>query len=373
MLLVALSAAGSGRAQEWGGAVAGGGEFNLTPEITGHGWLLFDALGQGVVGNGNLRLHYNTTKLHVGIERLSFAKGKMAFFGFLEGEALLSQLLTDYSKRGRRIRELGFNASYTLLSTKLQWYPGNYQTLELVLAARHWWFKTNANTLAGFDLPPNTFVFEPRIGYVFWKIDAPAEEWEAHRFFPRIRGIAFRISGGVDVRSRVASWGIADGRNEPERAIWTIRQSLGAGWQLAPLLRLQLDQWGSYGWSEDDITRNRIGGVNPYVIPVPGLPWTGLVSERVFSGQLGLHVRTGQTSRHEVGLLVGGGAFNDVARDGALATYGGAGGLSAVGDLRFGERDRFQLHLRFSWGFPVVWLLDGPYLAGLLSIGARVF
>ena len=105
------------------------------------------------MGNGSLRLHYNTTKIHVGIERLSFANDKLAFFVFAEAEGILSQLLRDYFKRGRRIPEFGFNASYTLLNAKLQWYPGKYQTLEVVLAARYWWFATNRRTDSSVVLP----------------------------------------------------------------------------------------------------------------------------------------------------------------------------------------------------------------------------
>lgn len=364
---------GGARAQEWGGVVAAGGEYNFSPAFTGRGWGLFDAMGAGVVGNGNLRLHYNTTKLHVGIERLFFAKNKMAFFAFAEGQLILAQILRDYFKRGQRIAELGFDASEARLHAKLQWYPGPYQTLEVTVEGHYWWFGTNRNTAPNFVLPPNTWVFEPRIGYVFWKIDAHGEEWEAHRFYPRVRGVALGIRGGVDVRSRSGAWGLPDGRNDPGRAIYTVRQWLRAGWQFVPLARLQVDQWGSYGWGEDDITRNRVGGVNPYVVPVPGLPWTGLVSERLFSAQLGVHIKAKEASRHEFGVLLGGGAFNDVTRDGAISTYGGAGGLALFGDFRFGERDRYQLHARFSYGLPVVWLLDGPYLSGLLTFGARVF
>ena len=358
---------------DWDGVVAAGAEFNVSPEFVGHGWVLFDARARGLVGNGDLVLYYNTTKVRVGIDRLTFAKGKLAFFAFAEAEALLSQLLTDYFQRGRRIFEFGFNASYTLLSTKLQWYPGKYQTLEVLAQARYWWFVPSSRTDPSVVLPPNTFVFEPRIGYVFWKVDAPSREWEAHRLFPRIRGIALGVSGGVDVRARTAAWGVGDGRNTANRAIYTVRQWLHTGWQFVPLARLQLDQWGSYGWNEDDITRNRIGGVNPYVIPVPGLPWSGLISERLFSAQLGFHIRATESSPHEFGVLVGGGAFNDVTRENALNTYGGAGGVSLFGDLRFGPEQSWQLHARLSYGFPVAWLLDGPYIAGLLALGARVF
>ena len=359
--------------KHWHGAALGGGELNFTPQLTGHGWASFDSVGEGIIGGGNLRLYYNTTKLHVGIERLSFADGKLAFFGFIEGEAVISQLLNDYFQNGQRIKELGFKASYLLVAPKLQWYPGKHQTLELILAARRWWFGPRAETSLPNGLPPNTWVFEPRIGYNYWNIDLPGYEWEAHRIFPRIEGIAVGITGGLDVRSDVRPWGVADGRNDPGKVMYNVSQWLRAGWQVAPLVRLQLDEWGNYGWRQDDITRRRMGGVNPYVIPVPGLPWTGLISERLLAGQLGLHLKAKESSQHEFGLLLGGGTFNDVNRVGALRTYGGAGGLSLLGDLRFGPTGRYQVNIRASWGFPTVWLFDQPYFAGLLAFGARIW
>lgn len=359
--------------ESWHAAALGGGELTLGPQLTGHGWASFDSVGEGIVGNGNLRLFYNTTKLHAGIERLTFADGKLAFFGFVEGEAVISQLLNDYFERGRRISERGFKASYLLLDTKLQWYPGDHQTLELIVAARHWWFGPRDNTSDAYALPPDTWVFEPRIGYNFWKIDVPAHEWEAHRIFPRIEGIAVGITGGFDLRSDVRPWGLDDGRNDPGKVQYSVSQWLRAGWRLGPLVRLQLDEWGNYGWRQDDITRRRIGGVNPYVIPVPGLPWTGLISERLLAAQLGLHLKVKESSQHELGLLVGGGAFNDVTRTGDLNAYGGAGGVSLHGDLRFGPTGRYQVNIRVSYGFPTPWLLEPPYFAGLLAFGARIF
>ncbi len=361
----------------WHAAALGGGELNFVPgldqQLTGHGWASFDSVGEGIVGGGNLRLFYNTTKLHVGIERLSFADDKLAFFAFVEGEAVISQLLNDYFQQGLRISEYGFKASYVLVSTKLQWYPGKNQTLEVILGARRWWFAQRSSTSADYQLPPNTWVFEPRIGYNYWNIDVPATEWEAHRIFPRITGVAVGIDGGLDVRSDVQRWGLDDGRNDPGKVMYSVSQWLRAGWQLGPFVRLQLDEWGNYGWAQDDITRRRMGGVSPYVIPVPGLPWPGLISERLLAGQLGLHLKVKESSQHELGLLVGGGAFNDVYRVGALSTYGGAGGLALLGDLRFGPAGRYQVNIRVSWGFPVSWLLDPPYFSGLVAFGARIF
>lgn len=359
--------------ERWHAAALGGGELTVASQLTGHGWASFDSVGEGVVGNGNLRLFVNTTKLHAGIERLSFAGGKLAFFGFLEGEALISQLLNDYFQNGIRISEYGFRASYLLLDTKLQWYPGKHQTLELIASARHWWFGERSSTSPDYALPPDAWVFEPRVGYNYWKIDVPAYEWEAHRVFPRIEGVAVGITGGLDLRSDVRVWGLDDGRNDPGKVMYSVSQWLRAGWRLGSLVRLQLEQWGNYGWRQDDIARRRIGGVNPYVIAVPGLPWTGLISERLLAALLGVHLRPKESSPHEIGVLVGGGTFNDVDRVGALGTYGGAGGVSLHADLRFGPTGRYQVNIRASYGFPAAWLLDPPYFAGLLAFGARIF
>lgn len=381
VVVLAYPATGMAAPEHWHAAALGGGELNFAPnlnsQLKGHGWASFDSVGQGIVGGGNLHLFYNTTKAHAGIERLSFAHDKLAFFAFLEGEAVISQLLSDYYKQGLRISERGIKASYVLLQTKLQWYPGHHQTLEIVAPVRHWWFGTRSNTSPDYMLPANTWVFEPRIGYNYWNIDAPAEEWEAHRIFPRITGVAVGIDGGLDVRSNARVWGgtgsIADGRNDPGKVMYNVDQWLRAGWQLGQFVRLQLDEWANYGWKQDDITRRRIGGASPYVIPVPGIPWPGLISERLVAGQLGLHLKAKASSQHEFGVLVAGGAFNDVYRVGALSTYGGAGGLAVFGDLRFGPTGRYQVNIRASWGFPVSWLLDTPYFSGLVAFGARIF
>jgi len=377
VVAIAWPTASMAEPENWHAAALVGGELSFVPrldqQLTGHGWVAFDSVGVGIVGGGNLRLFYNTTKIHAGIERLPFAHNRLAFFAFIEGEAFISQLLNDYFQQGRRVSEFGIEASYVLLSTKLQWYPGKHQTLEISVPVRRWWFGDRSDTSAAYLLPANTWVFEPRIGYNYWNIDAPAEEWEAHRVFPRIKGVAVGIEGGVDVRSDSRQWGVDDGRNDPGKVIYSVSQRLRAGWQKGSFVRLQLDEWANYGWRQDDITRRRIGGVNPYVVPVPGLPWPGLISERLLAGQLGLHLKAKKTSQHEFGLLLGGGAFNDVYRVGALSTYGGAGGLALFGDLRFGPTGRYQLDIRASYGFPTAWLLAPPYISALLAFGARIF
>ena len=46
------------------------------------------------------------------------------------------------------------------------------------------------------------------------------------------------------------------------------------------------------------LTRNRVGGMNPYVIGIPGLPWAALLSERLVIGQLSAHIRACESSPH---------------------------------------------------------------------------
>jgi len=135
------------------------------------------------------------------------------------------------------------------------------------------------------------------------------------------------IDGGLDLRSDARPWGIPDGRNDPGKVFYSVGQWLKAGWQLGTSVRLQLD----------------------------------------------LHLKAKESSQHEFGFLVAGGAFNDVYRVGALNTYGGAGGLTVFGDLRFGPTGRYQVNIRGSWGFPALWLQDPPYIAVLAALGVRIF
>ena len=356
-------------AQSWQAASAAGGDFALQPELEGHGFVLFDATRSEVAG-GTLRLAFNTDTVHVGLERLPLVKKKLELSVALRGELFIAGLLTDYYVRGERVDDFGFRASYVHFLPRLQWHVKSRHTLELLLDVRRWFFG-RSDTDAAFTLPPDTWVFEPRIGYVYWHIKADAKEWQAHRLFPRIRGVGLQISVGADVRSDRRPWGAPGSgpRNDPSKAILIARQSMRAGWQARPLVRFQLEQTASWGEGEDDLTRNRVGGMNPYVVAVPGLPWAALLSERLLMGQLSAHVRACEPSPHEFGLTLAGGALNDVRRQGELDEFGGAGGISAFADLRFG---RWQLHSRLGWAFPVGWLEEQPHISILVTLGASI-
>lgn len=368
-MLALMLIAATARAEGWSGSAAGGYDLAFVPEVSGFGFVLFEAVGEDKVGKGDVRLHYNTDTVHLEIERLPLGKDFELSIA-LRGEAALAGVLFQYYQQGLRRDGLGFFASYLFLLPKLQWHVAHHHTLELTTDLGYWWFN-DRNTDPAYLLPANTFVFRPRLGYIFWKVDSPAIEYRASRLFPRIEGVAVGASGAVDVRSRIRPWGfVGDGRNDPGRGIWTLNQWLRAGWQTHELFRLELQQTFNWGWFQDDVTRLRVGGMNPYVIIIPGLPWSANLSERVAAGQLSGHIRPKRGKPQELGLLVAAGAINDPRRQGALIDFGGLGGLALFTDLRWG---RWQVYARLGYAFPSAWLAQTPNFSGFVGLGVDAF
>ncbi len=376
VVLASLLVSSAAHAEGWHGSVAGGADFAFVPETTGFGFVLFEATGEDKVGKGDVRLYYNTDTIHLEIERIPLGKD-FELSVALRGELIFAGLLHQYYQQGLRQSNLGFNASYVVLLPKLQWHVGDHHTLEVLTNVRYWIFG-DKNTRSDYMLPANTVVFEPRLGYIYWNIDSPAEEYRASKLFPRIHGIAVGASVGVDVRSEVRPWGFVDtttgtsidGRNDPNKAIWTLNQWLRAGWKTGDRFRLELQETFNWGWHQDDITRMRIGGMNPYVLVVPGLPWSANISERLALAQLSGHIKPKKDKPQELGVLVAGGTINDPRRQGRLNDFGGIGGLALFTDLRWG---RWQVYARAGWAFPTNWLLDNPHFSGFVGLGVDAF
>ena len=356
-------------AEGWHGSAAGGGDFAFVPELTGFGFVLFDATGEDKVGKGDVRLHYNTDTIHLAIERVPMGEN-FEFSVALRGEIVMAGLLHRYYQQGLRRPELGFRASYVVLMPKIQWHFADRHTLEVLTDVRYWMFG-DKDTDPAYLLPASTWVFEPRLGYIYWNIDSPSGEYRASKLFPRIEGIAVGASVGVDVRSDARSWGfVGDGRNDPTQAIWTLNQWLRGGWKTGERFRLELQETFNWGWHQDDLTRMRVGGMNPYVLVIPGLPWSANISERLAIAQLSGHIRPKKNKPQGLGLLVSGGAINDPRRQGLLDSFGGVGGLALFTDLRWG---RWQVYARLGWAFPSQWLLDNPHFSGFVGLGVDAF
>jgi hypothetical protein len=357
----------------WRAALALGAEVWIAPTSGTNGFLLLDAKRRDVSG-GTLHLLYNTDTILVGLEDIRLADGKLALSIVARGEALMAGLNFAYYQRGDRLSSNGFFASYAELRPSLKWHVAARHSLELGLGARKWFFGRQGGTDDALVLPPEAFVFEPRVTYNYWAVSAASAEWDAHRFYPRITGLTFGVTLGLDVRSDTRAWGAnvggaLDPRNDPGAVIFTSRQWLYAGVKLGGRARLQVEEHASYGHGEDDLTRNRAGGMTPYVTPIAGLPWAALLSERLIAAQLSLHLALDADGAHEIGLAVSGGAFNDVRRTGNLDAFGAAVGLMAFADLRFGA---WQLHARFGYALPTSFQIDPPHLSGLATVGVRL-
>ena len=208
--------ASTAHAEGWHGSAAGGADFALAPEVTGFGFVLFEATGEDKVGKGDVRLLFNTDTIHLEIERIPLGKN-FELSVALRGEVFFAGLLRYYYEQGLRRSDLGFNASYVVLLPKLQWHLADDHTLEVLTNVRYWFFGSNKTYPTGYLLPANTVVFEPRLGYIYWNIDSPGEEYRASKLFPRIQGVAVGASVGVDVRSEARPWGFVLATDETIR------------------------------------------------------------------------------------------------------------------------------------------------------------
>lgn len=373
-IALALWVPRSAHAFTWSGSAALGDDMWFAPEFGQHGYALFDLRGASAAGRGDLHVNLNTETLYVGLERLRPGTERVELGAALRLEGAYAGVLPDWYQGARRERGRGFFASYAQAFVSAKWLPGGDHSVELVLGGRAWLFaRIEGATRDDLTLPVDTWVFEPRLRYTFWRLRSAGDEWRPHVLAPRVTGFAAGVELGADVRADALVWGMVggrdDGRNRPGAVIFMARQWMRAGVQLGARVRLQVEESASWGAGEDDLTRVRAGGMNPYVVPVAGLPWAALLCERLVAAQASVHVRPSLRAEHELGVAVSAGAFNDVRRVGALLSFDAAGGTALFGDLRFG---RWNVHVRAGWAFPSAWLAQ-PNVSALVALGVRLF
>jgi hypothetical protein len=358
-------------AQTWEVAGAAGGELAVAPALTGHGFLFLQAARSETLG-GTLRLTYNTDTVDVTLERLPLAERLELTVG-VRGEALIAGLNLDYFQQGERLSERGFYASYVQGHARLQRHLPAHNTVELDTQVRRWWFSDTGSTADTLQLPQETWHAQVRLAWIYWNIQLPRAEWEAHRLFPRVTGFAFRVAAEMLLRGEAGAFGAEvapgelDPRNDAGRGAATVRLWAAGGTVFGPL-RLAFELNGAWGTGHDDITRDRVGGLTPYVVRVPGLPWAALLSERYLVGEARLALALGDERAHELGVLVAAGVLNDPRRLGQREA-GGLGGGALFADLRFGS---WQIHAQGAMAAPVGWLTDRVHLSGLVGVGVRL-
>jgi len=306
--------------------------------------------------DGRLSVEVNTDTVRLRAADLSLWGGRLRLGVHVGFEVLFAGLLMDYYRLGVRDASRGFNASYAEggASAKLHFAP--YQTLELVVDVRKWFFSRGQADQA-FELPAAAWVAEPRLRYTLWHVQADRSLAERHRLFPRIHGVAAGLVLGLDARSSVRDWGARttpsfeppDRRNEPRQTSWLLQQWLRAGYRLHDRLRLQLAQTAFFATGVDDLSRARVGGLNPYVVPLAGAPWAAFLADKVVAVQGSAHVRL--FGKAEVGVLGDLVWLDDLERTGS-SDAGLMAGVGLFADLRLGA---FQIDLRAGWTPTVDW------------------
>ena len=332
-------------------ALAGGGELYATPGFNGHGFVLLRYDLDGLPRQARFAAEINTDTLRVSFDHLRLGRHvELGFYG--AGEVLIAGILSDYYRDGVNDSARGCYASYiaTAAAVKVDLSP---HYLELVVGGRQWILSRAGATNAALILPPDAFVGEFRLRYTWWQLAPDRSLWEPQRLFPRLRGFAFGVELGLDARSEVRPWGARDPvvfatvdlRNDPSRAILMARQWLRAGITLHARVRLQIDETASLMRGADDLVRLRVGGLNPYSVPLAGAPWAGYLADNLAAVDASLHVRV--VGEHEVGLLVDGVALGDLDRTGGAAARPAVlTGFGLFADVRFGNS---QLDIRGGW------------------------
>ncbi len=355
------------RAHRWSVNAGVVSEPSFLPEVLPTGLLIVDYRLARAVAGADLHVLFNTDTLQVGIESLRVSE-RVELNVAARAQAFAGGLLATFA-RGEIVAGDGIAASYAQLLASVKWHPAAHHAVELQLAGRQWFFNTFEDP-ARYALPPDTLAFEPRLRYTFWDLAMSERDRGASILHPRFTGIAFGVEFGADLRAQAGSYGQRLGSTNlratrvNERPLM-VRQWLRAGVQAWSWLRVQLEERASFGVDEDDLSRGAVGGMNPYAVQVPGLPWTALLSERFASGLLSFHARVSPRYAHELGLAVGGGVFGDPNRTGDLDRYGALVGAAVFTDLRW---SRWTVHLRAGVTPPSPWLERGPHVTAFLSL-----
>lgn len=350
----------------------------LTPELGGHGALLLAWRATGLPGGASVDAGLNTETLWIGYRGRRLGDSGWRIGAELKGEALLAGLLYDYYRAGLRVPEAGFAASYVAGELSFRNDFASHHTFEGTLRGRRWFFAARGETGPDTLIPPDYTVFEPRLSYRFWDARVPTHA-AADSLRPtwRFEGYTLGVEAGADLRAAPGdraptdAWGIpGDPRNAPSNPVWSVRQWFRAGWPLAPRVRLQLTQSARLGAGDDDVSRERAGGSNPYVVPVAGLPWAAfLVSDHV-SAELSLHVVVGRErdQAHELGVVVDASLLRDRDRVDS-EDLGAIVGTGLFADLRW---DRWFLELRVGYSPDTGWQADPPHTSALVAFGTTL-
>lgn len=357
----------------------------------GHGYGLLSYQREDIWRELDVNLTYNTDTILARGSGLQLGE-QLRLGGFVKGQVLYAGLLRDYYRRGEERFERAFNASYVQGGLFLDAGDGPF-FLQVGVSTRRWFFSerqdffSDQETAEGFVLPSEMWVIEPRMRLTYWDFEHDPSHNEPHRHFWRLSGWGLGAEFGPNIRFGWRQWGAFDEEvfEQPDRRNlqgaqpFIFRGWLRWGLQFTDWARVQTKLFASLGINEDDLTRSRVGGLNPYVVQMGGLPWAAYLPENFGSAEATFHFKVFGDS--EVGPMVQ--ALQMSEADATRANFrrnfndpndGLGASLYSVGlfgDWRFG--DSWQIYTRFGYTLPNDHLLDGPYLSGFIGLGTQLF
>ena len=358
--------------------VAAGGELWTSPQASGHGYALVHYQRERFMDDARLDVLWNTDTALISVD--GYRLGERARVGgYLKAQGGFAGLLPRYYQEGVERAQRGFLASYVQTAWTLRQEVAPH-FIQLEVGGRRWDFRPAPSSAAGLTLPDTRWELEPRLRYTYWALSYDPATDEAHRHYWRTLGLAWGVELGGNLRDRARPFGAlspepgagaAEDRNAGDRAVFIARAWARAGTSLGSRARVQGALFGATGAQEDDLTRVRAGGLNPYVVPLGGLPWASYLPDRLLASELSLHIKAWGDS--EVGVM-GQSALmpaKDLARRaGAGDAWGGLLSAGVFGDWRWGP---WQVDTRV--GLAPAW--RSPYdelsLSAWLSVGRRLF
>lgn len=326
-----------------------------------HGILLVGYDFDPWIAEGYPSIVFDTDTLRLGISEMQLGEAWRLGVN-LTGETSVAGLLPYYYVDGQADLGRGFFASYAEADVRIKRLIPGGGWAELAVTGRQWLFEDiEGDTDPSLVKPDDFFVVMPRLHLGWWKLKNDPAWTQRHRFHPRLTGWAVGLNLGVDVRTSDSAWGSVDRegstdadevgrntlRNQPEKIIYTARQWFLGGIQLNDRFRLEISEYAAFGVGEDDVTRERVGGMGPYVVEMPGAPWPAYLADKLVAARVSLPILVGGDV--EIGPTFSAIYLQDKDRVGS-EDFGLVYGAGATLDARFGD---WQLDLRGGVAPPV--------------------
>ena len=303
------------------------------------------------LGNGSSKfvLEFNTETLNLEIDQIHLAS-RASLGGQVRAEAFGTNVLFDYFQNGQNDKARAIAPSNGFANIWLNWNPFSSLYVRYENGFRKWLIsRIDQQTSPDLELPEDSLVYESRLNLTWWQLNNDAAWSQRHRVYQRLQGVALGTTLGINWQFETKPWGARDAntftpvdpRNDPKNFQWNVTQWLLGGWNLMNGVRLQIREEAGWAVGVDDLSRRTVGGLTPFTVNLPGMPWAYVHADKYASTAASIHFRL-PFDDIEVGPLASWLTVQDFQRvgDTDFTALWGVGGFV---DYRFGN---WQFDLR---------------------------